>query len=71
MTKNRMACFILCGSLLWGISFHPGHVHGAVLTDAEKCEIAFEATELFRAARTIIATNQKLINDPAKGDKSV
>ncbi|MBI4390103.1 MAG: DUF3365 domain-containing protein [Nitrospinae bacterium] len=71
MTKNRGICLVLCGSLLWGISFYPGHALGAVLTDAEKYTIAFEAAELFRAARAIIAKNQKLINDPGKGDKGL
>lgn len=71
MAKNGMACFIWRGLLLWGISVHPGYAHGAVLTETEKYEIAFEATELFRAARTIVAKNQKLINDPAKGDKDL
>ncbi|MFQ5451215.1 MAG: DUF3365 domain-containing protein [Nitrospinaceae bacterium] len=43
----------------------------AALSDDQKKEVGTEVTSLYRAARGVIAKNQKLINDASKGDKGL
>ena len=51
--------------------FAAGGTAHAGMSDAEKKEIGTEVTSLYRAARGVIAKNQKLINDASKGDKGL
>ena len=43
----------------------------AALSDGDKKEIGLEVTKIYRAARGVVAKNQKLINDASKGDKGL
>lgn len=51
--------------------FSDAAIAEALLSNEEKYVVALEATLIFRAARGVIAKNQSLINDPAKGDKGL
>lgn len=43
----------------------------AALSQKDKVDIGTEITTIYRAARAVIANNQKLINDASKGDKGL
>ena len=69
--KDLGKCFAVSSSivLLAGAMF-AGNV-SAALSDAQKKEIGTEITTIYRAARGVVAKNQKLINDASKGDKGL
>jgi len=73
MQKETGGSKLLCRSLI--AIFTVGVMGWAniseALTDEEKNEIGTEITTIFRSARGVIAKNQALINDPAKGDKGL
>jgi len=69
--KDLLKCFSVSLSIaLLYSSMLVGNV-SAALTDGQKKEIGTEITTIYRAARGVIAKNQKLINDATKGDKGL
>ena len=71
--KNIEKCrgfltFVL-GFILVSSFFFPSSARA--LSDADKAAIGTEITTIYRAARGVIAKNQKLINDASKGDKGL
>ena len=62
----RLFSLMVAGALLAGLS---GPL--AAADNAEDLEIALDLATMLRSARSVIAENQKLINDPALGDKGL
>ncbi len=65
----KYCCLTLAAVFLHSLIF-AGNV-SAALSDAELQDIGTEITTMYRAARGVIAKNQKLINDASKGDKGL
>ncbi len=69
MTRHRMACIALGGSLLIAIwAAAPLPAAGATYDDAAT---ARSLADMLRAGRTVVSNNQARINDPALGDKGL
>lgn len=72
MEKNRClprtALFSLTAFILAFLFSVPAH---SALSQEDKVAIGTEVTTIYRAARGVIAKNQKLINDATKGDKGL
>jgi hypothetical protein len=58
-------------SIILLLSFVLPGIALAALSDDDKKGIGLEVTKIYRAARGVIAKNQKLINDASKGDKGL
>ncbi|MCF8468359.1 MAG: DUF3365 domain-containing protein [Sneathiella sp.] len=62
----RLFSLLLAGAMLAALS-----VPVSASENADDLEIALDLATMLRSARSVIAENQKLINDPALGDKGL